>query len=29
MNPNKELWEKGDFSTLAATMRGSSDALVD
>ena len=29
MNPNKEVWEKGDFSKLAATMRGSSDALVD
>lgn len=29
MNPNKELWEKGDFSKLAATMRASSDALVE
>lgn len=29
MNPNKELWEKGDFSKLAATMRGSSDALAE
>lgn len=29
MNSNKELWEKGDFSKLAATVRGSSDALVD
>lgn len=29
MNPNKELWEKGDFSKLAATMRGSADQLVD
>lgn len=29
MNPNRELWEKGDFSRLAATMRASSDALVE
>ena len=29
MNPNKELWEKGDFSKLAATMRASSDALAE
>ncbi|MBV0893137.1 methyltransferase domain-containing protein [Paracoccus sp. Z118] len=29
MNPNKELWEKGDFSKLAATMRDSADQLVE
>ncbi|MBB1499291.1 class I SAM-dependent methyltransferase [Paracoccus sp. MC1862] len=29
MNPNKELWEKGDFSKLAETMRGSADQLVE
>ena len=28
MNPNKELWEKGDFTRIAATMRGSGEALV-
>ena len=28
-NPNKALWEKGDFTRLAATMRGSGDDLVD
>ena len=28
MNPNKELWEKGDFTKLAVTMRGSGEALV-
>lgn len=28
MNPNKALWEKGDFTRLAATMRESGDALV-
>jgi SAM-dependent methyltransferase len=27
-NPNKALWEKGDFTKLAATMRESGDALV-
>ena len=27
-NPNKALWEKGDFTRLAATMRESGDALV-
>lgn len=27
-NPNKALWEKGDFTRIAATMRGSGDALV-
>jgi SAM-dependent methyltransferase len=29
MNPNKALWEKGDFTRLAATMRESGDELVD
>ena len=29
MNPNRELWEKGDFSKLAATMRDSADRLVE
>jgi ubiquinone/menaquinone biosynthesis C-methylase UbiE len=28
MNPNKDLWEKGDFTKLAAMMRGSGEALV-
>src|SRR5438445_120222 len=28
MNPNKALWEKGDFTRIAATMRESGDALV-
>ena len=28
MNPNKALWEKGDFTQLAATMRRSGEALV-
>ena len=28
MNPNKALWEQGDFTRLAATMRESGDALV-
>jgi ubiquinone/menaquinone biosynthesis C-methylase UbiE len=28
MNPNKALWEKGDFTQLARTMRESGDALV-
>lgn len=27
-NPNKALWEKGDFTRLAATMRDSGDAFV-
>ena len=27
-NPNKALWEKGDFTKLAETMRESGDALV-
>jgi SAM-dependent methyltransferase len=29
MNPNKALWEKGDFTRLAATMRESGEELVD
>src|SRR4051812_32474584 len=28
MNPNKALWEKGDFTKLAETMRESGTALV-
>ncbi len=28
MNPNKQLWEKGDFTQLAKTMRESGKALV-
>ena len=28
-NPNKALWEKGDFTKLAATMRESGDALIE
>jgi SAM-dependent methyltransferase len=28
MNPNKELWEKGDFTRIAASMRESGEALV-
>src|SRR5256714_11722316 len=28
MNPNKGLWEKGDFTRIAATMRESGAALV-
>ena len=28
MNPNKALWEKGDFTRLASGMRGSGEALV-
>jgi len=27
-NPNKALWEKGDFTRIAETMRASGDALV-
>jgi SAM-dependent methyltransferase len=27
-NPNQELWEKGDFTRIAAAMRESGDALV-
>ena len=29
MNPNKALWEKGDFTRIAGTMRESGDALVE
>jgi SAM-dependent methyltransferase len=29
MNPNKALWEKGDFTCIADTMRESGDALVE
>lgn len=29
MNPNKALWEKGDFTKLAQAMRESGDALVE
>ena len=29
INPNKALWEKGDFTRIAATMRESGEALVD
>jgi ubiquinone/menaquinone biosynthesis C-methylase UbiE len=29
MNPNKALWEKGDFTRLASTMRESGEALVE
>jgi SAM-dependent methyltransferase len=29
MNPNKALWEKGDFTCIAETMRESGDALVE
>lgn len=29
MNPNKALWEKGDFTRIAATMRESGQALVE
>jgi ubiquinone/menaquinone biosynthesis C-methylase UbiE len=28
MNPNKALWEKGDFTRIAAGMRASGEALV-
>jgi ubiquinone/menaquinone biosynthesis C-methylase UbiE len=28
LNPNKELWEKGDFTRIAASMRDSGAALV-
>ena len=28
MNPNQALWEKGDFTRIAATMRDSGEALV-
>ncbi len=29
MNPNQALWEKGDFTRIAATMRESGEALVE
>ncbi len=29
MNPNKELWEKGDFTRIAESMRESGEALVN
>jgi ubiquinone/menaquinone biosynthesis C-methylase UbiE len=29
MNPNKALWEKGDFTQIAATMRESGEALAN
>jgi SAM-dependent methyltransferase len=29
MNPNKALWEKGDFTRIAATMRESGEQLVE
>jgi SAM-dependent methyltransferase len=29
MNPNQALWEKGDFTRIASSMRGSGDALVE
>jgi len=29
MNPNKMLWEKGDFTRIAQTMRRSGESLVD
>ena len=29
MNPNKALWEKGDFTYIAETMRESGEALVE
>ncbi|WP_290791053.1 hypothetical protein [Flavihumibacter sp. UBA7668] len=28
INPNKQLWEKGDFTQIAATMHESGEALV-
>src|SRR5512147_1476366 len=28
MNPNKALWEKGDFTRISATMRESGEALI-
>ena len=28
MNPNKALWEKGDFTEIAATMRESGESVV-
>jgi ubiquinone/menaquinone biosynthesis C-methylase UbiE len=29
VNPNKALWEKGDFTQIAASMRASGEALVE
>ena len=29
MNPNKALWEKGDFTEIAALMRESGEAVVE
>jgi predicted RNA methylase len=29
MNPNQELWEKGDFTRIATSMRRSGETLVD
>jgi ubiquinone/menaquinone biosynthesis C-methylase UbiE len=29
MNPNKELWEKGDFTAIAAFMRESGETIVE
>src|SRR3989442_3453272 len=29
VNPNKALWEKGDFTRIAATMRDSGEELVN
>jgi len=29
MNPNKALWEKGDFTRIASAMRESGDALIE
>jgi SAM-dependent methyltransferase len=29
LSANRELWEKGDFTRIAASLRGSGDALVD
>jgi hypothetical protein len=29
VNPNKALWEKGDFTRIATSMRESSEALAD
>jgi SAM-dependent methyltransferase len=29
VNPNRALWEKGDFTRIASSMRGSGDALVN
>ena len=29
MNPNQALWEKGDFTRIAESMRESGEALVE